>query len=269
MAWMTFLQVHDSLVLRNVTKRTPLINADYKALELVIMADLCLRLFKDGQLAEAVKPGAQDIHAVNARMVYGELLGWKHPDGSPISKATIEAFAEDAHCKKLRYMIKTLWYKLQYGGNAYGCANIVGPDGQPIGEDGAETMIEAVMTAVPGLRKWQHWCENYVDEHGGIYSLDGRWCDLYEESAPDAPEWLIRRGYRRAYNFPLQATGAGIIGNAMVRVSKCKGLAHPDCPLDEAVRLLEHHMTSATANGVQLLVPLSVSIGTGESYYEA
>lgn len=256
------------MLLRNVSKPAPFVAADYKALELVIMADLCLRLFDDDQLAKMVAPGAPDIHGVNAKAVFGEQLGWRHPDGRNLAELPVSAFKEDPHCMKLRHTIKTVWYGLQYGKGGFGFSTLEGADGKPIGEKVASAMVYALLEAVPGLRRWQEWCRTWVDRWHGIYSLDGRWCSFKAEFMDSAPKWSKNRAYRRAYNFPLQATGAGIIGEAMINVARCRDLKDPDLGVQHVESLLEQCMTAATANGTRLLVPLEVAVSHGENYWE-
>lgn len=99
-------------------------------------------------------------------------------------------------------------------------------------------------------------------------------------------DWMIRRAIRRALNFPMQASGAEIIGNAMVAITRCAELielgfriilqVHDELVLRGPLRNVEaakglvlHHMTSATANGTPLLFKLQTSIGHGANYYEA
>ncbi len=268
MTWRVGLQVHDSLVLRHTTRNEPLINADYRSLELTIMADLCLRLFNDRQLADMVAPGAPDLHAVNAKMVFG-LLGRKHPDGRWIRDIPVTEFKTDAHCIALRHMIKTIIFGYAYGKRGYGFSTLEGADGQPIGEEVGDELVEALTEWIPGFKKWESWAMAFVDAYHGIYSLDGRWCDLADESADDAPDWLRRRGYRRAMNYPLQASGAGIIGDAMVIIGRCRELADPRTSVERACHLVNRHMVAATANGTKLIVPLQVEIGIGDDYYAA
>ena len=261
-----------------------LVVADYAALEVVILADLCLRLFDDGQLAGMVAPGAPDIHSVNARAVFGQFLGWKLSDGRDVAGLELREFKGEGEAAGLRQMVKTVWYGLQYGKGGFGFATLEGVDGRPIGEERATQIVDALLAAVPGLGKWQAWCRDYVDEHGGIYSPDGRWCDLSEELSGD--EWQRRRGYRRAYNFPMQAGGAGIVGDAMVRLLECPELAAaghrvclqvhdeivlrgPELTSQIASALLVRHMEGATYNGVPLVVPLRASVGVGRTYYDA
>lgn len=273
--------------------------ADYSALEVVILADLCKRLFGDTQLVEMVAPGAPDIHVENARLVFGHYLGWRVPETASVDGKQVKCsyagervdaiptaeFKAHPFGAILRGMIKTVWYGLQYGKGAYGFSILPGPDGKPIGERVAGDMLAGIEKAVPGPFKWQRWCRDFVDKYRGIYSLGGRWCPLYEETADGAPDWLRARGYRRAYNFPMQATGAEIIGNAMVLLAQCaewiasqfsvflqvhdelasKGFLEQ---LATAAKAKKRAMESATANGTPLIVPLQVSVEYGPNYYD-
>lgn len=270
--WRVALQVHDELVALKAGQ--PMIVADYSALEVVILADLCLRLFGDDQLARAVAPGAPDIHCVNAREVFGRHLGWVVPAGHkdagrPVLDIPIAEFKKHSFGAILRGMIKTVFYGLAYRKGAYGFSVLEGADGRMIGEERAQDMLNAFKLALPGIFNWHDWVSICTRKYHGIYSLGGRWCPLEDEFAEGAPEWLNNRGDRRATNFPMQGTGAEIIGDAMVRVRGCPELADPATTLDRAQELLRGHMCSATANGTPLLIPLSVSIGTGETYWDA
>lgn len=279
---------------------TTLLVADYSALEIVILADLCKRLFGDTQIEATVAPGAPDIHVENAKKVFGFYLGWAVPEfvliegvrvtcpyaGERVDSIPTAEFKKHPYGAVLRGMIKTVWYGLQYGKGAYGFSTLPGADGRPIGEETAQVMLDSIQKAVPGPFKWQAWCRNYVDKNRGIYSLGGRWCSLVDESAPRTPDWLRSRGYRRAYNFPIQASAAELIGDAMVRVGRDKELAdwgyvtvlqvHDELvmrgPLENVEKAgarLKLHMESATANGTKLIVPLQVSVGHGPNYFEA
>ena len=277
-----------------------LLVADYSALEVVILADLCKRLFGDTQLEAMVAPGAPDIHVENAKMVFGGYLGWRVPDtclsdgkrveckyaGQRVDSIPSSEFKKHPYGAILRGMIKTVWYGLQYGKGAYGFSILDGPDGKPIGEKVATDMLGGIEKAVPAIFQWQAWARRFVKENRGIYSLGGRWCPLYEETEPNAPDWLLASAYRRAYNFPMQASGAEIIGDAMLRVGADSWLkehgfriclqVHDELVLrgplehvEQAKRNVKMHMESATANGTPLLIPLQVSAGHGANYYEA
>ncbi len=274
----------------DVSLSPTLLVADYSSLELGVQGDFCARLFGDEQLLDAYIAQARgvDMHSNHAREVFGRWLGWRVPAGLPFEGLTVDAipveeFKDHKFGKVLRSLIKTVWYGLAYG--KFDFSTLKGADGKPIGKDTSTRMRGALLDAVPGMKSWFRWVERFVDKHHGIYSLGGRWCDLsLEMESPD--EWLHKRAYRRGYNFPNQATGAEIIGDAMVRVMACaefRALGYRVClqvhdelvtrgPLVHVVRageLLAGHMRAATANGTRLLVPLQVSVGHGSNYFEA
>ncbi len=287
-----------------------LLAADYSSLEIGILGDFCYRLFGDDQLVKAYlaqrkdNPGGPvDLHSNNARTMFGTWMNAVVPDrmtvriggtkteitpeyaGRNVKNIPVAEFKSHPYGNILRDLTKTLWYGLSYGKGAFGFATTVGPDGKMLGQDRAEEMVNALLNAVPGMRKWFAWVEEYVREHHGIYSLGGRWCDLSNEMEVD-DEWRHKRAFRRAYNFPMQATGAEIIGDAMVRIMRDTMLrklgfrtclqVHDECvmrgPLsnaEEAKERLVGHMRAATANGTKLLVQIEVSANYGANYAEA
>jgi hypothetical protein len=300
----------DKLWDRTTTKQTLLVS-DYSSLEIGIQGDFCKRLFGDDQLVKgylaqfpADPKDAVDLHSNNARNVFGTWLKWTVPlkmttkdeygnkketvpeyAGENVSAIPVAKFKKHPFGALLRDMIKAIWYGLAYGKGAYGFATLVGHDGKMLGEERAQEMVDALLSAVPGMRKWFAWVEKFVRDHHGIYSLGGRWCDLSIEME-SGDEWRERRAFRRAYNFPMQATGAEIIGDAMVRVMRClllRRLGFRTClqvhdelvlrgPLvhaDEAKTILVGHMRSATANGTPLLFQPEVSAGYADNYGEA
>lgn len=303
------------------TTRQTLLVADYSSLEIGIQGDFALRLFNDDQIVKMYadqsrcgkkkcqRPGCDgpaggkgcnvDMHSNNARSVFGKWLKWVIPasvkvDGKPIlcphAGETVDTipvveFKSHPFGAICRDLIKAIWYGLAYGKGAYGFSTLIGADGRPIGESVAQSMIDALLDSIPGMRRWFAWVEAFVREHHGIYSLGGRWCDLSEEME-SGDEWLWKRAFRRAYNFPMQATGAEIIGDAMCRIRRCREFLElgyriclqvhdelvargPEKHLERATQLLVHHMTSATANGTPLMFAVQVSSGSGSTYYEA
>jgi DNA polymerase I-like protein with 3'-5' exonuclease and polymerase domains len=276
-----------------------LLTADYSALEVVVLADLTLRLFGDDQLANAIQPGAPDIHSVNARYIWGTFLGWVVPEsfkvegrtvlcpyaGKPVASIPVEEFKADPYGAFLRQNTKTAFYGWCYGKRGYGFGTLEDVNGKEIGEEVGNALCEGLMKAMPGLGFWERWVERFVNNHRGIYSLGGRWCDLAPEME-SGEDWQRRRAYRRALNFPCQSSSAEIIGDAMCRVRRCDELrtlgyrtqlqihdelvmCGPVENLPRARELLVRHMTEATANGTPLLVPLQASAGDGPDYYAA
>ena len=293
---------------RTKTKHTLLV-ADYSSLEIGIQGDLCKRLFDDDQLIEAYKAQLHptnpvDLHSNNARNVFGTWLKWTVPmkmtvkdkstgekkeikpeyAGLRADKIPVAEFKEHPFGKKLRDLIKAIWYGLAYGKRGYGFQTLCGGDGKEIGLAMADWMVEALLDAVPGMRKWDEWVKKFVRKYHGIYSLGGRWCDL-ERECSTGDDWDFARAVRRALNFPMQATGAEIIGDAMVRINRCANFkrtgfrvclqVHDELvargPLDNVVlaqQLLIKHMREATANGTQLLVQVEVSSSYAQNYGE-
>ncbi len=286
-----------------------LLVSDYSSLEIGIQGDFCQRLFGDSQLidgylAQFHPTNPVDLHSNNARNVFGAWLKWTVPltmevkddkgkkevikpkyAGERVDSIPVAEFKKHPFGGLLRDMIKAIWYGLAYGKGAYGFSTLVGADGRMLGEDRAQEMIDALLSAVPGMRRWFDWVDAFVREHHGIYSLGGRWCDLSLEMETD-DEWVHKRAFRRAYNFPMQATGAEIIGDAMVRVMRDKILrklgfrtclqVHDELvmrgPLRnvlEAQYLLVGHMRAANANGTPLLVQVEVSSDYAQNYGEA
>ena len=273
-----------------------LVVADYSALEVVVLAHICKTLFGDTQLEEMTRPGGPDIHSSNARKIFGELLGWVveegYPDaGKPVASFPLEAFKcdedpslEHPFAKWLRDLVKTVWYGLQYGKGAYGFGNtLLGPDGEPIGEDRAGQIVEGLLNAVPALRAYQEWVRDFISQHLGIPALDGRWCDLTEgRDWWDLEEWERSRAWRRALNFPMQSGGAAIVGAAMVAVVRDEWLrshgfrlilqVHDELVLEGPEECAEQAVERVKALMVgcfRLSVPLQVTAHAAKNWQEA
>lgn len=196
-----------------------LVVADYSALEVVILAHILIVLFGDPQLAELTKPGAPDIHSVNARKVFGTHLGWTDDEGRKVAEYDLAEFKKKGSFgEKLRKLIKTIWYGLMYGKGAYGFgSSLTDDEGNPIGEELAGRIVDALLAEIPGIRRYQEWVRQFIWEHLGIPSLGGRWCPL-ADLIKMGSAWAMGRAWRRALNFPMQASGADIVGAAMVLV---------------------------------------------------
>lgn len=197
-----------------------LVVADAQALEVVILANICEWLFGDTLLLDLTAPG-QDIHAFNAHRVFGTLLGWTTPSGIRIGDADPATFKGHPELDWYREAIKAVWYKLQYGGTVHGFAiSLKGQDGQPVGMARAQEIVDALYEAVPSIPKWQAWVARVLRRDGGISALDGRYVDYSDLIARDTPgarrQWAFDAACRKADNFPLQSTGAHVIGCAMV-----------------------------------------------------
>lgn len=193
-----------------------LIECDYTALEVYILAHITQVLFDDYDLTEAL---VQDIHGVNAIRHFRDFMGMPG-----LEDLTPENIKEHRLGAPLRETIKTIWYGMMYGKEGYGFGSTLFDDnGVAIGEERATEMVEGVLRARPSVRQYQQWVMRYIQEHRGIPSIGGRFCDL-SDFVP-GEKWQVRRAYRRALNFPMQASGADVVGIAMARVNEDAVLA--------------------------------------------
>lgn len=257
-----------------------LLVADEKALEVVILAHLLIRLFDDHQLAEMVAPGAPDIHSVNARLVFGKYLGWER-HGRRVEDFPLECFKSEEYPElmQLRQDIKAVWYGLMYGKGAFGFAtSLRDSQGNGIGEEAAGKIVSALFEAVPGVPRYQAFVLDYIREHHGIIGLGGGWADL-SEYTKSGDKWQLARAHRIAQNYPMQEGGARIIGQALIDIMADDELAamgllverqvHDELDfripltsdIERAKVLINKHMTS-----FPLTSCLQVAIGKGATW---
>lgn len=199
-----------------------LVVRDYTALEVVILANVFEWVFGDSLLLELTAPG-MDIHAYNAKRVFGDFLDWKTPSGRRIRDVgDLAQFKEDPELAWYRDAIKAVWYKLQYGGTVHGFStSLRDQNGEPVGKTRAQEIVSALYEAVPAVPKWQALVSAILRRHGGICALDGRYVDYSKLIArgngrKDDTDWAFQSAVRGAQNLPAQGTGAHISGVAMV-----------------------------------------------------
>lgn len=254
--------------------------ADEKALESVILAHLLIVLFNDHSLATAMAPGAPDFHCVNARRVFGDFLGVV-VRGRVVTEYPYEFFQSDdwPELQALRQDIKAVWYGLMYFKSSYGFAtSLRDASGEPIGEEKAGKIVDALFKAVPGIPKFQNFIRDYAREFKGVPGLAGSWCDL-SALYSSGNKWELARAERIGGNFPMQEGGARIIGRAMldcmsdpwlrgvgVRIERQihdeLDFRVPDsAPMAEVKSAVTRHMTS-----YPLKSHLQVSVGVGQNW---
>lgn len=271
----------DPYILRRAFVAPPgytLIAADETALEAVIMAHLFVKLFDDHQLADLLVPGA-DLHAYNAKRIFGGYLGWER-HGHRVDSFPDAAFKSDDYpeLKELRELVKAVWYGLAYGKTPFGFAtSLRDRNGNPIGQELAEKIVAALYDALPSIPRYQNFTLDYVRTNHGIPGLGGAWCDL-SELTKTGNKWDLARAHRIAQNYPCQEGGARIIGHAMVEISQdinCQAMGlllerqvHdeldfrvPTHSVDAAIPLIKKHMTSYNLEAL-----LQVSIGHGDTW---
>lgn len=282
-----------------------MIVCDSSQLEVVSLAHICKALFNDDQLCIAVDPtrnGGVDFHAENARRVFGVFLGERHPDGTELSSIPAGSWKKEAYLAHKRDLIKTIWYGLQYGKGGYGFGNtLLDQHGEPIGREQGDLLVKGIYEAVPVIPRYQRWVLNYILKYREIPSLFGRISPLEEalrgvpsprgsvNSLEDIPKKFrqqVGKAYRHALNFPNQASGADIIGDAMVAIDNdplfletgyriCLQVHDeiiargPDLVdnTDRAMARMVYHMCNPPNGG--LLSTLGSSSGKGDNWYDA
>ena len=202
-----------------------LVSLDYTALEVVILANIAEILFGDTLLLDLTAPG-QDIHAYNAHGIFGKQLDWRTDSGRRIADLSDpKGYKEDPELVWYRETVKAVWYKLQYGGTVHGFAtSLLDKNGEPVGETRAAEIVEALYAACPPIKKWHTWVAQWLRKYGGICALDGRWID-YAELIRQG-KWGFEAACRGADNAPMQATGAAVVGAAMVGCVESPELAN-------------------------------------------
>jgi len=225
------------------------------------------------------------MHSVNTRAVFGDHLGWvRH--GRPVRDFPLEAFKNRKEFPELHALRQDLknkvWYAIMYGMKPFGLATSLKDErGNPVGEEPATKIFDALLAVVPGVRRYQSWVLDYILEHGGIVGLSGAWVDL-SELVGSGDRWQVARAHRIAQNYPMQEGGARVIGYSMTEIDADPDLAVAGLKIERQIHdeldfrvpvtsdlglvksRIEKHMTS-----YPLLSQLQVKIGTGANWDEA
>lgn len=192
-----------------------LVVADYTALEVVILANICEMLFGDTLLLELTAPG-QDIHAYNAHRIFGVFLDWRTDSGRRIRDlGNQKLYKTDPELVWYRDLVKTIWYGLMYGKGAYGFGlTLKDKNGDILGETRAQEILDTLFQACPFIKKWHDWVAAKLRKDGVICGLDGR--EINYTSLIERGTWGFAAACRGGDNAPMQITGAAVIGSAMV-----------------------------------------------------
>ncbi len=227
-----------------------LIDADYSQIELRLLAHFS----GSKELIKAYNDG-EDIHAITASQVFGVSLNKVTP--------------------QMRRSAKAVNFGIIYGISEYGLAKNL-----KISPREASGYIKKYFETYPSVKEYMDKNVEFAKQNGYITTLLGRRRVIKELNSPNFN--LRSFGERAAMNMPLQGSSADIIKIAMVNVynklkEKCKNSylilqVHDeliiDAPLDEA-DIAKEILVKEMENAVKLLVPLTVGVEVGKSWFDA
>ncbi|MGL5406089.1 MAG: DNA polymerase I [Propionibacteriaceae bacterium] len=227
-----------------------LLTADYSQIEMRIMAAQS----GDRELIEAFLSG-RDFHTETAARVFSVAL--------------------DAVTPEMRARIKAMNYGLAYGLSPYGLSNQLG-----IEVSQAKTMMEEYFASFGGAKRYLDGLVVKARETGYTTTMLGRRRYLPDLTSSNRQRREIAE--RAALNAPIQGSAADVMKVAMLKVDKALRsggfisrvllqvhdelvVEVADGEQDAVVALLREQMAAAA----QLAVPLDVSVGCGQSWFEA
>jgi DNA polymerase-1 len=227
-----------------------LLSADYSQIEMRILAGLS----KDENLIEAFESG-EDLHKfVIARI-----------NNIPVSEVTPE----------MRQKAKGINYGLIYGQSVFGLAGSLGVDNVE-----AKYLMDSYFERFSKIKPYLDGIVEKAKETGYTETILGRKCHIpYIQSNISN---LVKKAERQALNAPIQGSAADLIKCAMLKIDKefdVQGIKSKMClqihdelvfevetdELEQVSTIIEDKMT----NAFDLGVPIEVSIGTGNTLYDA
>lgn len=227
-----------------------LIDADYSQIELRILAHIS----KDETMVESFKK-EEDIHAKVASEIFN----------LPINLVT----------DFMRNSAKVVNFGIIYGMSAFSLSKDLG-----ITKKEAEDYINNYFLHYPKVKKYLEETVENAKETGYVKTIFGRRLNLVDLKSK---KFSVRSAAERlARNMPIQGTAADVIKIAMVKVfnklreEKLKSQLilqiHDELivesPLEEA-SIVKEILKNEMENAAELLVPLTVNVGVGKSWFEA
>lgn len=227
-----------------------LVSADWSQIELRILAHVS----GDPRLVEAFARSA-DVHRETAARLF-------HTTPAEVTS-------------EQRNVGKTVNFATIYGQGANALGQILG-----IAKKEAQAYIDGYFEAYAGVRTWLDRTIADAEQAGFVTTLLGRKryiAELHSRAAMDH-----QAGQRIAANTPIQGSAADLCKLAMLHIDRALGEAGlrarmllqvhdelvfevPEAEVDAVVTLVRHHMSTAYA----LAVPLVVDVGVGRSWAEA
>ena len=227
-----------------------LIAADYSQIELRIMAHIS----KDEALVNAFKE-EQDIHAATAAEVFETNL----------SNVSFEQ----------RRAAKAINFGLIYGMSSFGLAKQL-----DITRNEAQNYIDIYFSRYPKIKQYMEDIRNRAAKTGYVETIFGR--RLYINNINSSQARLRQYAERTAINAPMQGSAADLIKMAMISADHLIDEFNFDASLilqvhDELVfevnkscsQKFEIHLKKCMEDIATLLVPLKVSVGTGDNWGSA
>jgi DNA polymerase-1 len=179
----------------------------------------------------------------------------------------------------MRRRAKAINFGIIYGISPFGLARQLS-----IPQGDAKAYIEAYFERYPGIRAYMDDTKAFARANGYVETIFGRRCHLggINERNP------ARRGFaeRQAINAPLQGSAADIIKRAMIRMQPALDevklgarmllqvhdelvLEVPEAEVEQTSAVVKTVMEKATYPVLELSVPLTVDVGTGDNWDEA
>jgi len=226
-----------------------LIDADYSQIELRILAHIS----QDETMIESFK-NEEDIHAKVASEIFN----------LPISLVT----------DFMRNSAKVVNFGIIYGMSAFSLSKDLG-----ITKKEAQDYINNYFLHYPKVKKYLEETVERAKKTGFVKTIFGRKLNLIDLKSK---KFSVRSAAERlARNMPIQGTAADIIKIAMVKVfnklkeEKLKSQLilqiHDELivesPLEEA-KIVREILKNEMQNAAELLVPLTVNVGIGKSWFE-
>lgn len=226
------------------------VDADYSQIELRVLAHFS----EDESLIKAYNEN-QDIHALTASQVFGV----------PIEEV------DDL----MRRNAKAVNFGIVYGISAFGLSEDL-----DISKKEAAAYIESYFATYPSVKTF---LDNTVEEAkktGVTHTMFGRIRQIPELSSSNFMQRSF--GERIAMNSPIQGTAADIIKIAMIRVherllrEKRKSALilqiHDELLIEthkEEIEIVKQILVEEMMNAANMVVPLSVGVSVGTTWYEA
>lgn len=226
------------------------VDADYSQIELRVLAHFS----GDQKLIEAYHQN-QDIHALTASQVFGVPM--------------------DEVDDLMRRNAKAVNFGIVYGISSFGLAEDL-----DISKKEAAAYIESYFATYPGVKRFLDETVEHAKKTGITRTLFGRIRQIPELSSSNFMQRSF--GERVAMNSPIQGTAADIIKIAMIRVhqrlqreqlrSSLILQIHDELLIEthkDEVEQVKQILVEEMMHAADLLVPLSVSVSVGNTWYEA